>query len=160
MQHYARMANEHSWYLIMEMLGYEHLGSGAFRDVYAIDDKWVVKIAKIDKEGSRIEGVMANTSEFNTWSCVQEGSYYQRIREWLAPIREMTSDGVALIQARTYPAKENQLPATLPRWSMDRKPSNGGILNGRFVFHDYQWTLSINDMTRNHKLVKAKWWVN
>ena len=157
MQNYARMANEYSWCLVMEMLGYEHLGSGAYRDVFAINDKWVVKIAKLDEQGSRIDGVMANISEFNTWSEVQEGSHYQRVREWLAPVKEMTGDGVALVQARTTPADKSKLPEKLPRWITDQKASNCGMLNGKLVFHDYQWILSINDMVRNHKLINANW---
>ena len=156
MQHFARMASEHSWFLVLEMLGYDHIGSGSYRDVFAIDDDKVIKIAKIDRDGSRIEGIRANIAEFELWSDVMEGSYYEKIRQWLAPIHEMTDDGVAIIQSRTKQVNNSDFPAKIPRWVTDVKASNCGMLNGKFVFHDYQWNLGINDMTRNHKLINTK----
>lgn len=149
--------SEHTYHNILELAGLTYLGSGSFRDVFALDKDRVIKIAKPDQSGCRFKGIEANIAEFSLYGDVSEGGYYEKIREWLAPVYEISSDGVAIIQARTMPITTNkQIPPKLPRWVTDVKLSNVGILNNKMVFHDYQWNMSINDMVRNHKLINHK----
>lgn len=126
----------------------DYIGRGAARYVYAcqIDRSLVLKIE--DTPCS-----FQNVHEWDVWREVE----HTRYARWFAPCVEISSCGTVLLQKRTKPADASQYPSKLPSFFTDTKRSNFGMLDGRFVCHDYGVTL-----LRSNGLVgrqrKAEWW--
>ena len=147
---------------ILTALGHEQIGNGDFRDVYSFGDDKVIKVARMDQyNGNRRDGIYANMREYEIWQNICDEAFYKKMRKWLAPVHKISKSGILLIQARTIPAKIEELPKKVPNWITDLKSTNGGILNDRYVFHDYNMELMIEVAIKNHKLVSHKndlWW--
>lgn len=74
-----------------KMLDTKHLGSGAFRDVYSLSDRYVIKI------GRGTDGIRSNKMEWNTYN------YYKhnlKMRNKLAKCFYMAEDGSYIIMER------------------------------------------------------------
>ena len=138
---------------ILVAMGSKFIDEGAFRAVYSLGNDLVVKVAKLDYHGCRTDGIRDNMAEMALWNNISRGKCYHKMRRWLAPCHNISFGGIALIQQRTTPCPQHLLPKRVPHWITDIKSSNGGLLNGKFVFHDYAFTLMFNDAVDNHKLV-------
>lgn len=134
------------------------LGKGAYRTVFVNrisgigpgkknmpnygDKKTVIKL-----EGTG--GNFANIIEWELWNHVADGP----TAKWFAPCYQISPSGGALIQARTYPITDAQLPKRVPGFFSDLKKDNWGLFEGRVVCHDYGNIL----WEKGSKLKVAKW---
>lgn len=123
----------------------EQIASGTFRDVYECPllPDCVVKIE--DKAQS-----FHNIAEWEVWNLVKD----TRWARWFAPCRTISSAGAVLIQARTQPAKA--FPKNIPNFFADLKLENFGLLDGRFVCHDYGYNYLLDHGLAAGKLVRSK----
>lgn len=102
--------------------------AGMSRKVFEIplNEKYVVKI----EEGEyRFQNVM----EYEFWRQV-EGTKHEH---WFAPCHSISPNGRVLIMRKTYPMAPSQYPDKIPAFLTDTKYSNYGMLDGKFVCHDY-----------------------
>jgi hypothetical protein len=108
----------------------EKLGSGVFRDVYAVKGREDV-VLKIEDRG----GEFCNVMEWKLWTEAQGTPAEQ----WLAPCLDLSGlSGRALVMRRTQPMTEDAWETLeVPAFFNDIQPSNWGLLNGRPVCHDY-----------------------
>ena len=84
----------------------------------------------------RLQGIESNLTEMRVWKTAEH--LKSNSKNWLAPSLSISMGGIALIQQRAEPLPEDyQLPERVPCWITDLKPSNCGLLNGKFVFVDY-----------------------
>lgn len=111
-----------------DVLTGEFLGSGVGRSVYVHrpNDAMVVKI---EQEG----GSFQNIKEYETW----QAAVGTPLERWLAPCIYISLCGGVLIQARTRPLLQSELPEKIPTCLTDVKPENFGWLEDRVVAHDY-----------------------
>lgn len=130
------------------LLATELIGSGSARMVYscALRPDCVVKV----EEGSKS---FQNITEWQTWQEVKDTPQ----AKWFAPCVEISPSGSVLVMRRTDPVPKGQLPRRVPAFFTDLKRTNFGLLDGRFVCHDY----GVNNLTAQGLLAgmaKATWW--
>lgn len=125
----------------------KQLGSGIGRRVFEnqFDEKAVIKIE--DCNGSRFQNVL----EWETWQHVKD----TKLRRWFAPCLWISHSGSVLIMRKTTPA--SKFPQRLPVFLGDTKRGNYGLLDGRFVCHDYGTNLAITTGLVERER-KAEWW--
>lgn len=125
----------------------EYLGGGIARKVFAhaFDPTLVIKF---EQDGGSFQNVM----EWQAWNRVK----HTKIAKWFAPCVGISATGAVLIQRRTTIAGMSEYPDKLPSFLTDIKTSNYGMLDGRFVAHDYGFTLLMeNGMAE--RMRKVKW---
>lgn len=112
---------------LINLLCGKQLGSGQYRTVFqcAIDPGRVVK----HDNGN-------NFSNINEWQVYKEFEGTE-VEQWLAPVFWLSPLGLWLIQAKTTPIPDGQLPDKIPAIFADTKAENWGIYQGRPVCHDY-----------------------
>lgn len=122
------------------------LGSGAGRTVYEcmIRPDLVVKVETPSHS-------FQNQSEWRFWN---DWRMDADMKKWLAPCEAISACGTVLLQRRTEPVHPDHYPDRLPKFLTDTKRSNFGILDGKFVCHDYGLVVS----TVSTALKKAEWW--
>lgn len=131
----------------------EQIGEGLHRTVHecGVSKDYVVKI---EKGGN---GVFANSHEFALWEQVA-GHDLQR---WFAPCIAVSPCGVCLVQAKTEPIKDTELPSNIPWFFTDLKKENWGRRkDGQIVCHDYAITRFARDITMYKdkiRMRKVKW---
>lgn len=110
----------------------EKLGEGIARTVFAckFDDTLVIKVEKDPYQ-------FQNIAEWRFWT---ETQYYRKAADWLAPCVAISPRGSVMLQRRVEPAQLDQLPARLPAFLRDTKPSHFGFYQGRLVCCDYAMT--------------------
>lgn len=125
-----------------------HLGSGESRDVFAAA-QCPTQVLKIETGHSSFY----NIREWDIWQEVKRGP----MAKWLAPCIAISGSGIMLVQARTKPlVKTDKLPARVPAFLCDIKPSNWGWYKGRIVCHDYGHN-NVIWAGLTSSLVKANW---
>ena len=127
----------------------EQLGAGATRAVYQWlpDDSLVAKIEERQFDWH-------NIAELQVWQAVR----FTNLAKWFAPCIEIAGNGSVLLQRRTQPIRRDELPAKVPAFFTDLKPSNWGLLDGRPVCHDYGLHLLMEKgMGQGARLAKAHW---
>lgn len=132
-----------------DLLAGDLLGSGEYREVYAcrIDPSLVVKV---ERHESR-DRTFGNAHEWRFW---EDHRDQHKVARWLAPCAMLSPDGRILLQTRVQPLPgDYTLPERLPHFLTDVKASNFGLLQGKLVCSDYEFT----DMTASFKLRRAKW---
>ena len=129
---------------VLDALVGEKLGSGSFRDVYALDAKRVLKVEARD-------WAFCNAHEWTIWcDCPPEW------QKWFAPCLTIDDLGAALIQRRTKPLTKKQWAALteIPDFMADIKRENWGWMDGRPVCHDYGNHRFMANSFRRGRLVK------
>ena len=143
---FGKAAERDIWSLLLG----KKLGKGAARTVYeyAPDPRYVVKV-----ESDR--GSFQNVAELKVWQAVQ-GTEFER---WFAPVQQISGGGIFLLMRRTEPARAAEYPERLPAFFTDLKRPNFGMLDGKFVAHDYG-TFPIVMLSRalTKATRKAEWW--
>jgi hypothetical protein len=120
------------------------LGEGIGREVFEfIPDR--SKVVKLET----VTGSFQNIIEWETWH-----NLAAKHRKWLAPCRFISPCGIVLLMDRTEPLRPGDIPARIPEWLSDLKRENYGILDGKFVCHDYGTNLLLNHGAFAGKLVK------
>lgn len=107
----------------------DHIGSGAYRDVYAYAIDPLRFVVKLENGFASF----ANHREWEVWKAIQE----TKLAQWFAPCKAISGNGVMLIQARTKPVMFTDLPKRVPAFFADLKADNWGRYKGRIVCHDY-----------------------
>lgn len=108
-----------------------HIADGQFRSVF----EWLGRrstVAKLENGAQSFH----NITEHAVWNVVKDTA----MAKWFAPVIDISSCGIVLLQERTKPIKESErhlLPKRVPRFLADIKPTNWGWLRGRIVCHDY-----------------------
>lgn len=129
------------------------IGSGVGRKVYAMRNDPTV-VLKVEMGGRSFQNVI----EWETWKEAEalkagDGRAYR----WLAPCRDISSDGTLLIMERTRQPTEAQFPKLMPAWMTDFKRANFGLIGSRIVAHDYGlFQLAHTGFTKRMK--RANWW--
>lgn len=134
---------------LLAVLCGRHLGSGVYRKTF-LSSANREQVVKIETES----GHFCNVAEWEIWENLKE---HKVLSQWLAPVRFISPNGAILIQERTYPVHESQMPEKIPRLFTDTKIQNWGMFEGRIVCHDY----ANHNLFRGGnlaQLVKADWW--
>jgi hypothetical protein len=124
------------------------LGQGIARKVYAstLNPDWVIKV----EEGGRS---FQNVKEWEMWKFVHDSPH----AKWFAPCLSISASGSVLIQKRTEPMERARYPKSVPAYFTDLHYDNFGMLDKKFVIHDYGMLLNTQDGLTNRMRV-AKWW--
>lgn len=124
------------------------IGEGQYRQVFehALDKSRVVK----HDSGANF----SNISEWELWGEVEGTS----LEKWLAPVYWLSPRGLWLIQARTDPIRESELPKRVPSIFADLKASNWGLFQGRPVCHDYGNHAAYRIAAKHGKAMKRADW--
>lgn len=112
----------------MDMICGRKLGEGQYRQVFEFkpDKSLVVKVEPNQRN-------ISNRMEWELWQELKD----TELGAWLAPCYDISPQNFWLVQRRTEPLQEAQLPKQVPTLFADLKRENWGMLNGRVVCHDY-----------------------
>lgn len=101
-----------------------------------------------------------NVVEYQTWQQVK----HAKASRWFAECRWISPDGFILIQEKTRPPLESELPSYLPAWFTDFKRANFGVVRARekgerdwFVCHDYGTSLVFQEGTSTSRKKTVNW---
>lgn len=124
----------------------ELLGSGAYRDVYAMKDNknYVIKI-----ERDMTVAIFANVTECRNWMNHKESV---QLGPWLAPVELINETGNVIIQRRVSFRGKEHYPDKIPNVLRDRKYDNYGWIGERFVCCDYSFIA-----TSSFRLSRVVW---
>lgn len=132
---------------INQMLFDERLGEGSTREtyVYRPDPKWVIKI--------ECASTFHNVYEFDIWNTVR-GTIWEK---WFAPIKWISPLGRAITMRRTKPPKVGGpgFPKSVPNFFTDVRYRNWGVLDGRWVCHDYAYCKLLRMGLKSARLVTS-----
>lgn len=135
--------------IMMTLIG-PMIGEGHSRKVFehAFREDLVIKIEANSKS-------FENIREYDFW----QASYGTKYRKYLAPIEEISSCGIVLIQKKTSPVLMREMPELIPNIFQDLKVDNWGRYKKRIVCHDYAMNKSLNKSLKGKlKMRKANWW--
>lgn len=123
----------------------QRLGGGLSREVFefAYDPRYVVKIET---------QYFQNVTEMQVWGAVKDTEW----AKWFAPVKSISGFGSVLIMRRTSeptPRQKVNFPDKLPDFLADSRVENWGILNGRWVMHDYGFMRFITNGLKRAKMV-------
>lgn len=128
----------------------DKIGDGCTRDVYEhnLNENWVVKFECRD-------GLLQNAKEWHTWEALKDTKF----AKWLAPCHYISQCSCILIQNKTVPLREHELPKMMPAFLSDFKQENYGLLKDkkgklRVVCHDYGTNMLV---TSRKGMKKANW---
>ena len=127
----------------------DKLGEGEYRSVYScrVDPTLVVKVER-ERRGWRS---FANVKEHAVW---WEWQNKPAVARWLVPCTQLSPGGLFLLQRRAQPLPSGfQLPAELPTFLTDLKPSNFGLIDDQLVCLDYAFV----NMSLPTRLRKVEW---
>lgn len=102
------------------------LGQGSSREVW-INHRCPDYVIKIEGQGQSFN----NVKEWELWKEVE----FTKAAKWFAPCLDISACGSVLVMKRTIPAPS--YPTHLPYFLTDTKKDNYGMLDGKFVCHDY-----------------------
>lgn len=140
-----RLPTEQLHFELSHLVCGEFLGEGVNRRVYrcALNPLYVVKVS----------------DQAHTWQNINEWEVYwyasKVMAKWLAPCRLISPSGTYLIQDYAEPLRKDELPKTLPRFLVDQKQENFGMLNGHLVARDYGTMVALVNRIQGKR--KAIW---
>lgn len=119
---------------LLEFVCGERLGAGMSREVFrfALDERYVIKFEAIEHR-------FQNAAEADVWDAVK----HTELRKWFAPIHAISGCGRIMLQSYATPLAGTELPAEVPRFFTDLKPSNWGRIGKQPVCVDYGRTLLV-----------------
>lgn len=126
------------------------LGDGMSRKVFELPitaDRWCVKFET--DEGRNFQ----NVEEWNVWKSVENTSH----AKWFAPCNWISPNGKVLTMRQTSVMRPEEYPDKVPAFFTDMKFANFGLLDGRFVAHDYGVHL-IREKGLTNRMITAHWW--
>lgn len=123
----------------------DFLGEGVNRRVFrcALNPAYVVKVS------DRVH-CWQNINEWETWWYASK-----LMAKWLAPCVAISPSGTYLVQRYCEPLREADLPKKLPRFLIDQKQENFGMLDGHLVARDYGTMVSL--VSRIEGVRRANW---
>lgn len=107
----------------------EKIGDGSARKVYSLrqDD---TKVVKIETGSSSFQNII----EWEIWTRFKNNT---RVAKWLAPCHWISASGTHLIMSKCDNLRSNEIPKKVPKFLIDHKPDNFGLLDGKVVCRDY-----------------------
>lgn len=126
----------------------DKIGSGSRREVYEYAPDPTRFVVKVECD----EQSFQNIKEWETWQSVKDTKYAR----WFAPCHTIGPNGIVLIQRRSFPAE--RYPARMPAFLCDFKTQNYGLIDGKFVCHDYGIMTCLANFGLTKRMVSAKWW--
>lgn len=133
----------------------ERISNGSFRDVYEcpLNNNWVTKV-QIDPQGT------SNMIEYFMWQDIQTHAP-KSVQKWFCPLIFLSPCGRLLI-AQKCDTQNIKKPTKVPHFLSDCRMENFGMLDGRLVVIDYDFTL-INLIKHkmnasDKKVLKMKEW--
>lgn len=134
---------------IMGLFLGDRISSGLSREVFecGLDDKLVAKIEDTQYRQNEVEWLIWESVVGTKWE------------KWFAGIRHCSPCMSCIIQDKTtIPTEEDwkKFPRKIPEFLADARKENWGILDGRFVVHDYGYTNLIYDGLKAAKLIDTK----
>lgn len=132
---------------LLEFICGDRLGAGMSREVFrfALDDRYVVKFEPIEHRFQNVEEMM-------TWQAVEHTDHAR----WFAPCKAISGCGRIMLQAYAEPLAAIALPAEVPAFFTDLKPSNWGRIGKQPVACDYGRTMLMSRGLTS-KMKKADW---
>ncbi len=123
----------------------DFLGEGVNRRTFRcrLNDKLVVKV-------SENAYTWQNVNEWEVWWYADA-----KMQKWLAPCRLISPCGIYLVQDYVESVRREELPKTLPRFLVDQKVENYGMLDGHLVARDYGTMIGL--VTRVKGRRRADW---
>jgi hypothetical protein len=123
----------------------DFLGEGVNRRVYrcAINPTYVIKVSDRGH-------CWQNINEWETWWYASKA-----MAKWLAPCVAISLSGTYLVQRYCEPVRLSELPKKLPRFLVDQKQKNYGMLDGHLVARDYGTMVSL--VNRIKGIRRADW---
>jgi hypothetical protein len=133
---------------LLEFLCGERLGYGMSREVFVwrLDPRYVLKI-------ELTQHTFQNVSEVETWQTVEHCPEHAK---WFAPVKAISGCGRFMLQRRAEPVASIALPAEVPAYFTDLKPTNFGCIGKNFVAVDYGRTL-LQTVGLTKRMKKADW---
>lgn len=124
----------------------DRIGIGLSREVF--DSKILPNsVIKVEENAGRFQNVI----EWETWQRVKTTHF----GKWFCPCEHISACGSVLIMRKT--TTPVIFPKRLPVFLGDHKRKNYGMVDGRFVCHDYGTNLLFeNGMTK--KMRGVEWW--
>jgi hypothetical protein len=139
------LPTEQLHYELSHLLLGDFLGEGVSRKVFrcAINPEFVVKVS--DRAHS-----WQNINEWEVW-------WYssKTMAKWLAPCVAISPSGTYLIQRYAEPLRKEDLPKKLPRFLVDQKQENFGMIGGQVVARDYGTMVALVSTVQGWR--KANW---
>ena len=107
----------------------DKLGDGSAREVFELqlDDTKVVKI----EQGN---GSFQNVVEWEIWCRYKDNP---RVAKWLCPCHYISASGSMLIMSKAANLRDEEIPKRVPKFLLDHKKDNFGMLDGKVVCRDY-----------------------
>lgn len=139
--------SEFRWSEAKSLFVGEQLGRGVARKTFLLRHDPSL-VCKIESKAQSFQ----NVSEWETWLWLSPG----KKSEWLAPCVAISACGSMLLQKRTQPVRQEELPKMVPDFLTDLKRENFGMLDGRIVCHDYGTVMSKLREASSRK-VRADW---
>lgn len=132
---------------LLWLLCEDRLGHGMTREVFrlSIDP---TKVIKFELESGHFQ----NVAEFTLWRSVE----HTKLAKWFAPCHHISHCGRILIQSYAEPIAAIALPAEIPAFFTDLKPSNWGHIKGQPVALDYGKHLML-ERGMTTRMRKADW---
>ena len=127
----------------------ELLGEGTYRKVYQHVSRPDLVV--------KIEGVARGFCNVTEWEIWRELQRFPHLAHWFAPCEFITPTGYILLQKKTVPLRETELPQKLPSCFADTKITNFGLFEGRVVAHDYGNHSIYTNGLRANTMRKADW---
>lgn len=134
-------------YELLALLCDQRLGHGMTREVFRFYPD-PTKVIKFELESGHFQNVL----EYQLWDHVQ----HTKFAKWFAPCRYISHCGRILIQDYAEPLAAIALPAEVPAFFTDLKPSNWGAIKGQPVAVDYGKHLML-ERGMNGRMRKADW---
>jgi hypothetical protein len=117
---------------LLEFLCGNRLGNGMSREVFEF-----LPAPHLVIKWEPVEHRFQNVEEFTVWQTVEHTKY----AKWFAPCHAISGCGRIMLQHYAEPLAAINLPAEVPAFFTDLKPSNWGQINGQPVALDYGRTL-------------------
>lgn len=143
---------------ISDILLGKKLGEGHSRSAYVCD----IDHTKVIKIANGFDGISDNCAEYELWcKTAYNGTFYDNLNKWLAPIYSISNCGRFLVMARTYPVSDERLPTVIPALFTDLQRVNIGMYKDKVVFHDYALNLILESAIDKPKakIIKPSVWI-
>lgn len=135
-------------YELLALLCDQRLGHGMTREVFRLYTD-PSKVIKFELESGHFQNVL----EYQVWDHVKDA---EKFAKWFAPCHYISHCGRILVQSYAEPLAAIALPAEVPAFFTDLKPSNWGHIKGQPVAVDYGKHLML-ERGMTTRMRKADW---
>ena len=128
----------------------DHIGSGAFREVFHMRNDPTVVI-KFEMTAQSFHNVF----EWQLWQRLV--SLKNPLKVWLAPCIDISASGGVLLQRFAEDILDTELPSKVPSFFTDMAPRNWGRYKKKIVCRDYGSTKLIDVACTDTEMRDANW---